>query len=54
MAKQMGMTETITSQKGLKYCTKGTDSSWMVNPEFIRWVNMKSSHVGQKKRNPGV
>lgn len=53
----MGMTEMIariTSQKRLKYYTKGSDYSWMVNPELIQWVNMKGSHVGRKKHNPGV
>lgn len=48
------MTEGITSQERLKYYTRGTDYSWMVNPALIRWVNMKSSHVGWKKHNPGA
>lgn len=57
MVKQMGMTEMtgrITSQERLKYYSRGTDCSWMVNPTLIRWVNMKSSHVGRKKHNPGA
>lgn len=48
------MTEGIASQERLKYYTRGTDYSWMVNPALIRWVNMKSSHVGWKKHNPGA
>lgn len=52
--KQMGMTEGISSQQRLKYYTRGTDYSWMVNPALIRWVNMKSGRVGWKKHNPGA